>query len=82
MKDLNKAVYYSLITGLDQAVGDINAKVEDLGLEENTLIIFLSDNGGAPYTHATDNAPLGGGKMSLYGGGINVPFRLLWHLLI
>lgn len=76
--DLNKAVYYSLITGLDKAVGDINEKVKALNLEENTLIVFLSDNGGATYTHATDNAPLRGGKMSLYEGGVNVPFLLKW----
>ncbi|MCF0072869.1 sulfatase-like hydrolase/transferase [Dyadobacter sp. CY261] len=78
VNDLNKAVYYSLITGLDKAIGEINDKVKALNLEENTLIFFLSDNGGATYTHATDNAPLRGGKMSLYEGGVNVPFVLKW----
>jgi arylsulfatase A-like enzyme len=78
VKDLNKAVYYSLITGLDNAVGAINDKLRALNLEDNTLIIFLSDNGGATYTHATNNAPLRGGKMSLYEGGINIPFILKW----
>lgn len=78
VKDLNKAIYYSLITGLDSAVGQIHEKVKSLGLEDNTLIVFLSDNGGATYTHATDNAPLRGGKMTLYEGGVNVPFVLKW----
>ncbi|WP_221391454.1 sulfatase [Dyadobacter sp. NIV53] len=78
IKDLNQAVYYSLITGLDSAIGQIHDKVKSLGLEDNTLIVFLSDNGGATYTGATDNAPLKGGKMSLYEGGINIPFVVKW----
>jgi arylsulfatase A-like enzyme len=78
VKDLNKAVYYALISNLDEAIGQIHQKVKELGLEENTLIIFLSDNGGATYTQATDNAPLKGGKMSLYEGGVNVPFVIKW----
>jgi arylsulfatase A-like enzyme len=80
--DINKAVYYALISGLDSAVGQINHKIKELGLEENTLIFFLSDNGGATYTKATSNAPLKGGKMSLYEGGINVPFIIKWKGVI
>jgi arylsulfatase A-like enzyme len=76
--DLKKAVYYAMITNLDSAIGRINQKVKELGLEENTLIVFLSDNGGATYTDATDNAPLKGGKMTLYEGGLNVPFIVKW----
>ena len=67
-----------MISALDDAVGRIRAKVKKEGLEENTLIIFASDNGGADYTFATTNAPLKAGKFSHFEGGVNVPFALSW----
>ncbi len=76
--DDNKRVYYAMISALDDAVGDIHQKIKDLGLEENTLIFFLSDNGGASYTKATDNGPLKGGKLCQFEGGIQVPFMMKW----
>lgn len=76
--DENKRVYYAMISALDDAVGDIVKKVRDLGLEEKTIFFFTSDNGGAAYTHATTNAPLKGGKLSHFEGGINVPFLMSW----
>jgi arylsulfatase A-like enzyme len=78
VKDENKRVYFAMISALDDAVGRIREKVKKEGLEENTLIIFASDNGGADYTFATTNAPLKGGKFSHFEGGINVPFALSW----
>lgn len=78
IKDENKRVYYAMISALDDAIAQILKKVKDEGLEENTLIVFASDNGGATYTHATTNAPLKGGKFSHFEGGINVPFALRW----
>lgn len=78
VKDENKRVYFAMISALDDAIGRIVAKVKKEGLEENTLIIFASDNGGADYTFATTNAPLKGGKFSHFEGGINVPFALSW----
>ncbi len=78
VKDKNKRVYYAMIKALDDAVGQIMQKLKALGLEENTLIMFASDNGGATYTLATDNAPLKGGKFSNFEGGINVPMMLKW----
>ncbi len=76
--DDNKRVYYAMISALDDAIGDIHQKIIDEGLEENTLIIFISDNGGASYTGATDNFPLKGGKLTQFEGGINVPFAMKW----
>ncbi|OOV19292.1 sulfatase-like hydrolase/transferase [Flavobacterium sp. LM4] len=78
VKDENKQVYFAMISALDDAIGRIRAKIKKEGLEENTLIIFASDNGGADYTFATTNAPLKGGKFSHFEGGINVPFALSW----
>jgi arylsulfatase A-like enzyme len=78
VEDVNKRVYYAMIKALDDAVGSILGTLEELGLEENTLILFASDNGGATYTGATENAPLKGGKFSNFEGGINVPATARW----
>jgi arylsulfatase A-like enzyme len=78
IRDHNKRVYYAMIASLDEAVGKILRKLEEAGIADNTLVIFLSDNGGATYTHATENAPLKGGKLSNFEGGINVPFMMRW----
>ncbi len=78
VEDENKRIYYAMISALDDAVGTITTKIREAGLEENTMIFFLSDNGGAVYTQATTNAPLKGGKMSDFEGGLNVPFVMKW----
>ena len=78
VKDENKRVYYAMISALDDAIGAIHQKVKDLGIEEDTLIFVVSDNGGASYTGATDNGPLKGGKLTQFEGGINVPFVMKW----
>lgn len=78
VKDKNKRVYYGMIAALDDAVGSILSVIEKRGLEENTIIFFASDNGGATYTGATDNFPLKGGKFTNFEGGINIPFMVRW----
>lgn len=78
VEDENKRVYYSMISALDDAIGEVHQTIKDVGIENETLIFLLSDNGGASYTGATDNGPLKGGKLTQFEGGINVPFMMKW----
>ena len=63
--------YAALLYGMDRSIGTILDKIDELALDDNTAVIFLSDNGGHPrFTKAT---PLRGGKSMLYEGGVRVP---------
>jgi len=73
-----KRVYYAMIKQMDDAIGRLLDKLQNLGLADNTLVIFLSDNGGAAYTLTTDNAPLRGGKITDFEGGLKIPFFMSW----
>jgi len=82
-KNAFNPVYAAMIETLDDCVGRIVAKLEGLGLAENTLIIFASDNGGlhvleTPRTPATHNRPWRGGKGFLYEGGVRIPLIVRW----
>jgi len=78
IKDENLRVYLAMIKALDDGIGDVMKHLDSLNLLENTIVYFISDNGGASYTKATTNAPLKGGKLTLFEGGINVPFMMQW----
>ena len=78
ISDTNKRVYYAMIKALDDAIGDFMLHLKKEGIYENTIVYFISDNGGASYTGATDNGPLKGGKITHFEGGINVPFMIQW----
>jgi arylsulfatase A-like enzyme len=78
IKDENKRVYYAMIHSMDDAIGQLMDELTSMGLDDNTLVFFISDNGAATYTGATDNFPYKGGKMNWFEGGINVPFMVKW----
>ena len=72
-------VYAGMIRALDRGVGQVLDALERNGLEENTLVIFTSDNGGAGYIGLPDvNAPFRGWKITLFNGGIHVPYFMRW----
>jgi arylsulfatase A-like enzyme len=76
-------VYAAMVESMDEAVGRVLKKLDDLKLSDNTLVIFTSDNGGLATTEggptgATFNAPLREGKGFLYEGGVRVACIMKW----
>ena len=78
IKDKNQRVYLAMIKAMDDAIGEFMQHLENEGVLKNTIVYFISDNGGASYTGATDNGPLKGGKITHFEGGVNVPFMMQW----
>ena len=79
IKDHTQRVYGAMIRQLDRDIGRVLQTLKEQGLDDNTLVIFTSDNGGAWYTGIADsNAPFRGYKATYFEGGLRVPFFLRW----
>ena len=72
------AIYAAMVEGVDDSVGRIAAKLDELKLSDNTILVFFSDNGGLVLNNTTDNSPLRAGKGTGYEGGVRVPMIVRW----
>lgn len=79
--DEKRKTYAAMVSAVDDGVERILTTLQEFGIDENTIVFFLSDNGGAT-NNASDNGHLRGHKSDLFEGGIRVPFAMRWKGVI
>jgi len=78
IEDPKRRTYAAMLSAVDDGVGRLLSRLREHALEEKTLLVFLSDNGGPVGVNGSSNVPLRAGKGTTYEGGIHVPFAVQW----
>ena len=79
IQDSKRRTYAAMVSAVDDGVGLILKSLIENGLDEKTIVVFLSDNGGPTTKNASRNAPLRGKKSDVWEGGYRVPFAIQWN---
>ena len=78
IEDIHRRIFAAMLANMDDSVGAVMEQLLKSGLEENTLVFFLSDNGGPTRELTSSNLPLRGQKGQMYEGALRVPFMVQW----
>jgi len=78
ISDTKRRTFAAMLSAMDDAVGRVMDKLHEIGQDQNTLVFFLSDNGGPTSSTTSSNGPLRGFKTETSEGGTRVPFMVQW----